>query len=252
MTPRHSVYAILGIVILGCFTGPSRAQDRNFDPFADGLIAATSQYLASATQFSMHAEITVEEVLKSGHKIHLSRSADIMVRRPDRLRAELIDDKGRRRLFYDGETVSLHNLRHNVYATVDVPGTIEQMIDEVRERYGVAAPLADLLVSDPYANYRENAETATYLGLHTLQGVEHHHLLLSNQEIDYQIWIEDSAMPLPKKITVTYFNQPGLPQITAILTDWNFAPRLPDLVFEFAPPADADEIKFLPVNQDAN
>ena len=85
------------------------------------------------------------------------------------------------------------------------------------------------------------------MGLHLLQGVKHHHLLLSNQNVDYQVWIEDSARPVPKKIVITYVNEPGQPQFTALLTGWDFAPRLPDLVFDFAPPADADEIEFLPL-----
>ena len=56
---------------------------------------------------------------------------------------------------------------------------------------------------------------------------------------------EDSARPVPKKIVITYVNQPGQPQFTAVLTGWDFAPRLPDLVFDFAPPTNADEIEFL-------
>jgi hypothetical protein len=109
------------------------------------------------------------------------------------------------------------------------------MIDGLRERYDLAAPLADILVSDPYANFRENANSASYLGLHFLQGDKHHHVLLSNQSADFQIWIEDVATPIVRKISVTYANQPGSPQFTALLTDWNFAPRLRDPVFSFSP-----------------
>ncbi len=52
---------------------------------------------------------------------------------------------------------------------------------------------------------------------------------------------------MPNKIVITYVNEPGQPQFTAVLSGWDFAPRLPDLVFDFAPPIDADEIEFLPL-----
>ena len=61
-------------------------------PFADALLEAASDYLASASEFSVHAEITFEEFLKSQQKVQLSRTVEIMVRRPDRLRAEILDD----------------------------------------------------------------------------------------------------------------------------------------------------------------
>ena len=242
---------IIGFLMLVSSAISAQEKGSNFDPFADALLEAASDYLASASEFSVHAEITFEEFLKSQQKVQLSRTVEIMVRRPDRLRAEILDDKGRRRLFFDGKTVSLHNLGENVYATVEQPGTIEQMVDSLRERYGMAAPLADLVVSNPYANYRENANSASYLGLHVLQGVKHHHILLANENVDYQVWIEDGAVPILRKILITYANQPGAPQFAATLTGWNFAPRLPDLAFTFTPPVDADEIEILPVKESA-
>lgn len=248
---RYPVPWIIVALMLGSSTISAQQQESKFDPFADALLEAAGDYLASASEFSVQAEITFEEFLNSRQKVQLSRTVEIMVRRPDRLRAEIVDDKGQRRLFFDGKTVSLHNLDQNVYATVEQPGTIEQMIDSLRERYGMAAPLADILVSDPHANYRENATSASYLGLHVLQGVRHHHILLSNENADYQVWIEDGATPVLRKILITYADQPGTPQIEAMLTTWNFVPRLPDLAFTFAPPVDADEIEILPAKETA-
>ncbi len=225
----------------------AQAQNGEIDPFVEQLVKLTSDYLTSADAFRVKAEVTYEEVLTSGKKVQLSRTAEIMLRRPDRIRAEVLDDRGSRRVYYDGKTLSMHQLDENVYGIVDAPATIDEMIDSLREQYGIAIPLADLLVSDIDQNFRDNAESGTYMGLHYLQGVKHHHLLLSNQNVDYQVWIEDSARPVPKKIVITYVNEPGQPQFTAVLTGWDFAPRLPDLVFDFAPPIDADEIEFLPL-----
>ena len=237
----------LAVFALGQPISTAQAQNEGLDPFAEQLVKVTSDYLTSADAFRVTAEVTYEEVLISGKKLQLSRLAEVMVRRPNRMRAELLDDKGKSRIYYDGKTLSVHHLDQNMYTTVDAPDTIEEMVDMVRMRYGMAVPLADLLVNDFGKNFRDNATSGIYLGLHLHQGVKHHHLLLSNQNVDYQVWIEDSARPVPKKIVITYVNDPGQPQITAVLTEWDFTPRLPDLVFDFAPPADADEIELLPL-----
>ncbi len=253
MTRRLGRLFILAVFALGLSISTARAQDtaqaqeKVIDPFVEQLIKLTSDYLTSADAFRVKADVTYEEVLTSGKKIQLSRTVEVMLRRPDRIRVEVLGDRGSRRVYYDGKTLSMHHLDQTVYGIVDAPDTIDEMIDTLREQYGMAVPLADLLVSDIDQSFRDNAESGKYMGLHYLQGVKHHHLLLSNQNVDYQIWIEDSARPVPNKIVITYVNEPGQPQFTAILSGWDFAPRLPDLVFEFAPPIDADEIEFLPL-----
>lgn len=225
----------------------AQAQGKDIDPFVGQLVKLTSDYLTSADAFSVKADVTHEEILISGKKLQLSRTVEVMLRRPDRVRAEVLDDRGTRRVYYDGTTLSLHHLDESTYSIVDAPDAIDEMIDTLQDQYGLDVPLADLLVSDIDQNFRDNAESGRYMGLHYHQGVKHHHLLLSNQNVDYQVWIEDSARPVPKKIVITYVNEPGQPQFTAVLSGWDFAPRLPDLVFDFAPPIDADEIEFLPL-----
>lgn len=240
-------YFILAGLALSLSVSTTQAQNKGLDPFVEQLIKVTSDYLASADAFQVTAEVTYDEILNSGKKLQMARSAEIMVRRPNRLRAEILDDKGSHRIYYDGKTFSMHHLDQNVYATVNAPETIDKLIDNLRAKFGIALPLADLLISDIAKSVRDNAESGLYAGLHYQQGVKLHHLLLSNQNVDFQVWIEDSARPVPKKIVITYLNIPGQPQITAVLNGWNFAPRLPDLVFEFAPPIDADEIEALPI-----
>ena len=75
--------------------------------------------------------------------------------------------------------------------------------------------------------------------------MRHHHLLLSNQNVDYQIWTRVGAAPLPGRIVITRPHEPGVPQETVVITGWDFQPLMPDVVFEFNPPADANEVEIL-------
>ena len=55
----------------------------------------------------------------------------------------------------------------------------------------------------------------------------------------------DDAEPLPAKVVVTYKSRYGAPRFSAEFTKWDLNPYLPDLMFEFTPPVDADQIEIL-------
>ena len=61
-----------------------------------------------------------------------------------------------------------------------------------------------------------------------------------------QIWIEVGPRPVPRRLVITYKDEPGSPQYIAELSGWNFQPRLSDHYFTFRPPIGSDEIEFLP------
>ena len=44
----------------------------------------------------------------------------------------------------------------------------------------------------------ENVETGTYVGQPVVRGVPTHHLAFTQKNIDWQLWIEDGANPVPR------------------------------------------------------
>jgi len=135
----------------------------------------------------------------------------------------------------------------NSYASIDVPGTLDTALDHVMEKYQLSAPLADFLAGNLYENFIANTDSGFYAGLHFLDGRKYHHLALSNENVYFQLWISDDVAPLVRKLVITYKHIEGTPQFTAYLSEWDFNPRTPDMVFDFYPPIDADEIDVLPV-----
>jgi hypothetical protein len=69
---------------------------------------------------------------------------------------------------------------------------------------------------------------------------------MSQQDIDWQIWVEEGDRPLPRKVTITYKRLPGSPQFTAVISDWDFSPMLAEDFFTFRPPDGSSRIEFLP------
>ena len=89
-----------------------------------------------------------------------------------------------------------------------------------------------------------NAQSGFYAGLHTVQGVDCHHLVFRQADIDWQIWIDAGLMPLPRKLLITYKDEPGFPRYTGLFSDWDLSPELGDSVFRFVPHEGDDEIEF--------
>jgi len=69
-----------------------------------------------------------------------------------------------------------------------------------------------------------------------------HHLLFEQENIDWQIWIDSGQPPLPRKLVITYKQEPGQPQYVATMDNWDLSPAVSKETFEFTPPADAKAV----------
>jgi hypothetical protein len=241
----RSVLALSACVLLG-LTAPSvRAADDKpaIDPRADELLKRMGDYLGQAQFFSVNAEVWQDVDLSTGQRVQADRTIALQVRRPDRLHAEVHSTRRNRELIYDGEAITLFNRADNFYGTVHTTGPLDEAMDVASERFGIAIPLEDFLRSDPHKDFLEKADSGTDIGPVTVMGVPCEHLAFTQDNIDWQVWIEDGAVPVPRKFVITYKDEPGSPQFTAIFSDWDFTTKLPDFVFKFEPPPGASKIK---------
>jgi hypothetical protein len=223
-----------------------KAKAPNIEPRAAQVLKHMTDYLQGLQQFSVQAEITEDVLLDSGLTIQDGRSVTASVRRPNRLRADAVGDLGDRQLFYDGKTITLMDLSTNVYSTIDVPPEIDTALHHAIQAYNLRAPLADLIYAKAYDYLMEGTRAGFYLGLSKVQGHLCHHLAFRQQDIDWQIWIEDGPTPLPRKFLITDKQAKGL-QFTAWLSQWNTAPQLEDGLFTFVVPAKAEQVALRPV-----
>jgi len=239
---------VLTVVIL---VSPVRAQQSPenptpaIDPLADELLQELGQYIDEPEQFTFQAEVEVDEVSPRGQKIQYTSNFEIAVRRLNRLFVSQEGDLQNRSLWFDGDRFILLDRDLNNYLYVDTPNTLDKAIPFLEDR-GFTAPLADFVTGNFYRGPIANVKTGDYLGLHQVGGKLCHHLAFTQDNVDWQIWIEDGYEIVPCKLIITYKNLPEAPQYTAYFSDWNFSPRLPDRLFRFVVPDDASEIKFLP------
>ncbi len=217
---------------------------------ADRILREMSAYLSAATAFTFHADVTYDNVVDDSQMIQYGGTAEVSVRRPDRLRAEYRGDERRSSVVIDGRTATIYDLAMNVYSVTEVPAGLDAAVDHIFDEYGFSVPIADFVYADPYHALTEFVDSGFWVGLHSVDGTPCHHLAFSQETIDWQIWIEDGPRPVPRKLVITYKDEPGAPQYTARLSRWDLQSRLSNHYFEFHPPIGADEIEFMAVPAD--
>jgi hypothetical protein len=235
-------------LLLAGLASPDRAQSSEVDARADQLLRQMSDYLAGLKQFSVQTENSLEVLLRSGEKIQYDTPAELIMQRPDKLKAERTGDIVNQEFYYDGKTLSLYQKDSNYFASVEAPDTIDATIDFARDYLGVYAPGSDLIYANPYAILTESAVSGSYVGESVVDGTRCHHLAFRNDEVDWQIWIAAGDKPLPRKFVVTSKWMTGAPQFTLVTRNWNLSPKITDKTFSFVPPKEAKQIDFVVLN----
>ncbi len=215
----------------------------------DMLVQRMASLLSSTETFTLHIEKTFDEVQSDGAKIQYAGAADIAIRRPDRFYVDYGDDFSSKEFWYDGKTFTLYDRLHNVYASAAAAPQIDSALDQLASDYDVRLPLAGLFYADTYERYVANVLTRRYLGVHDVDGIPSHHLLLRGDHVDWQIWVEDGERPLPRKIVVTYKNLEGAPQHSIVLTDWDLGAEVEDGLFVADVPDGAVKTEFMKVRE---
>ncbi len=212
------------------------------EPQAKDALARMGEAFKSLPMFALHQEITREQVIDSDLKVQKSSTADIVVRRPDRMRADIVaDDDKNHSTFYDGKTLTVYVPGKKYYAETPAPNTLGAMIDMAESDYDLDLPTPDLLRTASGDQFSEGLTAAGDVGKSRVGDVECDHYAYRNAEVDYQLWLETGDKPLPRKIVITSKKDPGQPEYTAILT-WNLAPKIDDAAFVFIPPEGATKI----------
>jgi hypothetical protein len=214
---------------------------------ADRLLKELGAYIGSAQEFTFHADVTFDHVLPSGQKLLFSAAEEVMLQRPGRLYVEWNGDLGARQFWYDCKSVTLFDPAMPFYASEAAPPEIDSMLAQLLPKLDFVPPLADFLYSDPYKTVRANIQYGFDLGQNDVNGRSCRTLAFVEEDIDWQIWIENGPQLTPCKLAITYKNQPAQPQFTAVFSDWDFAPRIAEPVFTPELPLGTQKIPFATV-----
>src|SRR5213078_2536398 len=139
-----------------------------------------------------------------GQQIQAGRTIELQVQRPNHLHAQVLSPRRNREMVYDGSTITLLNKVRNFYGTISAPGNLDQALDLASDKFGIEMPLADFIGSDPRKELLEKVVAGRDIGPVSVMGVPCEHLAFTQDNIDWQVWIEEGAKPIPRKFVITY------------------------------------------------
>jgi hypothetical protein len=243
---RHARFLVAALAlapVAGAETpAPAPPTPRRVEGRAEQELKKMGEFLAKLPSFALEAEETFDELPDGQLRRQLTNVRRIAVERPNHVAADATGDTLNRAAWYDGRTITVLDKENNVYATVEAPATIDATFDKLQDDYGVVLPLADLLYADPYAVLTAGVTYGRYLGIHLAAGVPCHHLAFSQPTIEWQIWIDAGDKPLPRKLVISYVDEPGEPQYSATIRRWTLDAKVPEGLFIFEAPEGAQKV----------
>jgi hypothetical protein len=209
---------------------------------AKSLLKAMSDYLAAQKTISFEYDTNLDIVNTQQQKIGLASSGTLTLERPDKLHATRTGGFANVEMVFDGKTISLLGKNANVYAQVEAPGTIDHLVDELRDKYHRPVPAADLLMSDPYKELMAPVTDVKDLGSGVIGGVECDHLAFRTKEVDWQIWIAQGARPYPCRYVITSKKVRGSPEYTLDIRAWKAGGEVAADTFKLEIPPGAQKL----------
>ena len=219
------------------------------DPEADKIVRAMSSYMGKLTAFSVDLGVDDEILDTTGRKLQFSASTSLVVRRPDKLYSHRQGPVADLELFFNGKSLTLHGKGLNVYGQMDIVGTLDHAIGQVRTETGLSMPAGDLLYTDSYTGLMDGVVSGDYVGTGFVDGVQCHHLAFRQEKVDWQLWVQVGDTPLPMKYVITSKWVTGAPQFTARFRNWNNKPEISADRFELVPPEGAEKIQDILVDE---
>jgi hypothetical protein len=206
-----------------------------------------SDTLARSQAFTFQTHERLEVVAPGGEKraAHFTRKATI--RRPNALFFELQgrgDAPFHVAAFYDGQTVSLHEIPDGPWAQTPVPATLDEMLDDVALRFGLPVPVGDVIYSSPYDAFLGSNTRGGFVGRETISGVPCVKLDYADEVVQVKLWLPASGPALPRRLELVYKKSPVPLTQHMDFSDWKLDVPVADQTFAFQRPAGRRPVKF--------
>jgi hypothetical protein len=206
---------------------------------AKARLKAMSDYLAANKAISMGYDSVFEVVTKEKQKLQLATSGTIVLNRPDKIRTTRQSGFADTEMVFDGQMLTILGKGQNAYVQAKVPGTIDNLIEQLRDRFKRQIPGADLLAENVYGQLTGDVTDVKDLGSGVISGTECDHFAFRTKETDWQIWIAQGKDPYPCRYVITSKDVDQSPQFTLVVRDWKAGAAVGQSDFAFNAPAGA-------------
>lgn len=237
---RGGVSAASLVLAVMLFASGSSVQAQ--EPDAKAILKAMSDFMGSQQTIELTFDSDIEVITPELEKLQFTNSGEVLLSRPDKLRAHRKGGYADVEMVFDGKTVSILGKNLNGYAQLEAPGSVDQLLEALRAGHGVALPGADLLQSKSFDTLVAGVLEAKHIGRGVIDGVECEHLAFRNFDTDWQLWVEVGDRPMPRKMVITSKTVNNAPQYTLRVKSWKTDVVPAADAFTFLPPANATQL----------
>lgn len=250
MIRTASQYVGLVIAVLFALSAGGEPSDESrpsssIDEKAVEIFKSMSGLLADQGSFHLEAYETLDVVDSAGRKRQYSAKRSLYVQRPDKMRGESSGDLGSMKAWYHRAGLTILDRSENVYMQAEVPPSIDEMLDYIADQFRLVLPLLEIASSNLYESIAPEIIAGEYLGIGLVDDLQCHHVAFTQEDIDWQIWVEEGDRPLLRKLIITYKSLPAQPQFTARIMLWEFDLMFIPEFFEAVIPDGAEEVPML-------
>ncbi|HEY5774623.1 MAG TPA: DUF2092 domain-containing protein [Xanthomonadales bacterium] len=210
---------------------------------AKRILKSMSDYMSEQKSFSFNYDSILEVVTPEGQVIGLASSGSLTFSRPDKIRATRSGGFVDVATNFDGKTLTILGKNLNKFTQVEIPGTVDHLIDELKNTYNRPLPAADLLLSNSYDELMQGVLDVKDLGSGVIGGVECDSLAFQTEEVDWQIWIAQGDQPYPCRYVITTKELTNGPQYSVQISNWQTGLDVAADDFTFKNTTEAEQVE---------
>ncbi len=206
----------------------------------DQIVRAMSDRLSRAATFTVDTSDTRDRT-RGGQRVTVRTTRRFAVRRPDRIAIQMAGDSDLKG-WYDGQKITFVSDAERVWARVAGAPTIDETLDRLAERLAMPMPVADFLYSSPYDALIGDGSTGGYVGRESVDGVATRHVAYRHPGVDWDLWVNETGDPLPKRYRVTDKTLTPPRTIEAIFHNWQLDATVAETGFDAVVPAGYERV----------
>ncbi len=257
----RSLLSLLLLAALSLVAPATLAQESDVDPKAREVLDAFGKFYAGQQSFRVKVTISLT-VEQKGQTQSQEFVQTFAVEKPNRFSYALDSQQGKANIVSDGKEISLFMSTHDKYAVEEAPATFAALFQNPivlgSIGFGNAGGVMVAIVSDdPGGSMLGGTETVEYGGVVDLDGVKCHLIKATQEQFDWELWIDAGAKPLVRQFKPDLAkafarlaksqDQPSPfaeMKITNIVNyaDWEFNPTFDEAAFTFKTPEGAERV----------
>ena len=198
---------LIAAALLAGSLGAANAQSDTGEAADSGMadaaaaVQAMTDHLAGLSSFEFDAATLFDEPALQGTPSKRAANLHVAVSRPNRMFLQAqFDDGSDRKLWFDGETVTLANVKAQTYVELPFDGDVDALVEAIQARLGLTMPVLMFAQSKPFDQLGDNVLDARLVGERAIGDDVTSLVDIETIDTHSQLWISDGAEPLPERL----------------------------------------------------